>query len=64
MDGKTQEERKEFARSGGQVGGKARANALTPDQRAEIARKAAEARWGPKKKTTKAKAKAKKKMAK
>jgi hypothetical protein len=35
----------EFARKGGQKGGKARAKALTPEQRAEIARVAAEARW-------------------
>jgi hypothetical protein len=31
----------EFARSGGLVGGEARAEALTPERRAEIARKAA-----------------------
>lgn len=31
---------------GGQKGGKARAAKLTPDQRKEIARKAARARWG------------------
>jgi hypothetical protein len=30
---------------GGLKGGKARANKLTPEQRAEIAKKAAEARW-------------------
>lgn len=30
---------------GGKRGGKARADALTPDQRAEIARFAAQARW-------------------
>lgn len=33
------------ARKGGQVGGKARAKALTPEQRADIARQAASARW-------------------
>ena len=36
---------KEYARKGGLKGGKARAKALTPEQRAEIARMAAEARW-------------------
>jgi hypothetical protein len=35
----------EFARSGGLAGGKARANALTPERRREIARKAAAKRW-------------------
>jgi hypothetical protein len=38
-------EGKEYARKGGLKGGKARAKALTPNQRAEIARLAAEARW-------------------
>jgi hypothetical protein len=33
------------ARLGGIKGGKARAKALTPEQRADIARLAAEARW-------------------
>ena len=32
-------------RLGGQKGGAARANKLTPEQRREIARRAAEARW-------------------
>lgn len=32
-------------RSGGKKGGKARAAKLTPEQRSEIARKAAQARW-------------------
>lgn len=36
---------KEYARKGGLKGGAARAKALTPRQRAEIARLAAEARW-------------------
>ncbi len=36
----------EFARSGGLVGGRARASALTPERRAEIAKKAAAKRWG------------------
>ena len=35
----------EFARSGGLKGGAARAEALTPERRAEIARKAAQKRW-------------------
>ena len=39
-----------LGRLGGLKGGKARANKLTPEQRKEIARKAAQARWG--KKTT------------
>ena len=38
----------EFARSGGLRGGAARAAALSPERRAEIARKAAEKRWGQK----------------
>jgi len=33
-------------RSGGLVGGHARAKTLTAEQRSEIAKKAAEARWG------------------
>lgn len=32
-------------RAGGRKGGKARADALSPEQRSEIARAAAEARW-------------------
>ena len=35
----------ESKRPGGQKGGRARADALTPEQRTEIARKAAAARW-------------------
>jgi hypothetical protein len=41
----------EFARSGGLKGGRARADALTPQRRREIAKIAAERRWsknGPK----------------
>jgi hypothetical protein len=38
----------EFARSGGMKGGRARADALTPEHRREIARKAAAKRWGAK----------------
>ena len=48
MEGRTTEERTEFARQGGKVGGKARAKALTKAERTEIARKAAAARWGKK----------------
>jgi hypothetical protein len=36
----------EFARSGGLKGGAARREALSPERRAEIARKAAAKRWG------------------
>ena len=36
---------KEYARKGGLLGGNARALALTPKQRSEIARLAAKARW-------------------
>ena len=35
-----------LGRLGGLKGGKARADRLTPEQRAEIARKGAQARWG------------------
>jgi hypothetical protein len=35
----------ELGRMGGLVGGKARASRLTPEQRSEIAKKAAAARW-------------------
>lgn len=36
---------KDYARKGGKVGGNARAKSLTPKQRSEIARVAAQARW-------------------
>jgi hypothetical protein len=36
---------KEYARKGGLIGGRKRASKLTPIQRSEIARVAAEARW-------------------
>jgi len=36
----------EFARSGGLKGGAARADALSPERRKEIAKKAAAKRWG------------------
>ncbi len=46
----TPEERHTMAvtlgRAGGKKGGKARAAKLTPEQRSEIAKKAAQARWG------------------
>lgn len=38
----------ELGRRGGLKGGKARSDALTPEQRSEIARKAAKKRWGQK----------------
>ncbi len=38
----------ELGRLGGLKGGKARAEKLTPEQRSEIARKAAKARWAKK----------------
>jgi len=36
---------KEYGRIGGLIGGKIRAERLTPEERKVIARKAAEARW-------------------
>jgi hypothetical protein len=36
----------ELGRIGGKIGGKARAAAMTPEERADGARKAAQARWG------------------
>lgn len=36
----------ELGRMGGKIGGKARAAAMTPEERAASARKAALARWG------------------
>jgi hypothetical protein len=39
---------KALGHAGGVKGGKARANKLTPEQRKEIAKKAAGARWKPK----------------
>lgn len=38
----------ELGRLGGEKGGKARAEALTPERRSEIAKKAAQARWAKK----------------
>ncbi len=42
------EARREIGRRGGVVGGKARAAALSPRRRKQIARKAANARWAKK----------------
>ncbi|OPY82521.1 MAG: hypothetical protein A4E65_00821 [Syntrophorhabdus sp. PtaU1.Bin153] len=39
---------KEYAREGGRKGGRLRAERISPARRSEIARKAAEARWGKK----------------
>jgi hypothetical protein len=44
-DGPKDREMSALAREGGLKGGKARAAALTPEQRSEIARAAASARW-------------------
>jgi hypothetical protein len=46
MHNRTEEQREEFARMGGQVGGKRRAEALSATRRKAIAQKAAKARWG------------------
>ena len=43
--GETEEAKPSFGRSGGLVGGPARAKTLSPEQRSEIARKAAIVRW-------------------
>ena|ERR1035441_2758890 len=50
MTSMTAAERQECARQGGLVGGKARAATLTAGRRREIARAAAQARWGKAKK--------------
>jgi hypothetical protein len=39
---------KDYARKGGLIGGKARAKALSPKRRKEIAQKAAQKRWSKK----------------
>ena len=47
--GEVEDEREELTSAAAQLGrkgGKARAAAMTPERRAEIARKAAEKRWG------------------
>ena len=41
----TESEQTKQTRKAGKIGGKARANALTPEQRSEIAQIAAQARW-------------------
>jgi hypothetical protein len=46
MRKRTAEERGEFARAGGRVGGRARASKLSAKRRKEIAQRAAAARWG------------------
>ena len=43
--GEIEEDLPSNRRKGGLKGGKARADALAPDERSEIARQAAEARW-------------------
>jgi hypothetical protein len=48
MRNRTEEEREEFARMGGKVGGKRRAEVLSAARRKAIAQKAAKARWGKK----------------
>ena len=49
--GEAEEDIPSKRRDGGLVGGKARSESLTPEQRSEIARNAARARWGNGKKT-------------
>jgi hypothetical protein len=46
MQNRTADEREQFARKGGLVGGKRRAEALSAARRKAIAQKAAKARWG------------------
>jgi hypothetical protein len=46
MQNRTADEREQFARKGGLVGGKRRAEALSAARRKSIAQKAAKARWG------------------
>lgn len=43
--GEIEEDKPERGRQGGLKGGEARANRLTPEQRSDIARAAASARW-------------------
>lgn len=45
-DGDIEKSARELGQRGASSGGKARAEALTPDERSEIARQAARARWG------------------
>jgi hypothetical protein len=44
----TPNKRRESSRKGGLLGGKARADSVSPDRRKEIARKASLARWNKK----------------
>ena len=44
--GELEEELPSARRNGGLKGGKARAEALSPSKRSEVAKKAAQARWG------------------
>lgn len=44
--GEIEEELPSARRNGGLKGGKARAEALSPSKRSEVAKKAAQARWG------------------
>lgn len=46
-DDKTEDGKDKAAQALGRKGGKARANSLTKEQRSEIAKKAAKARWKP-----------------
>jgi hypothetical protein len=46
ITGQDEEERHNAAVMLGRKGGQSRANKLTPEQRSEIAKKAARARWG------------------
>ena len=48
MASMTARKRSDLASKGGRVGGKARAEVLTPERRREIARAAANKRWGDK----------------
>lgn len=48
MQNRTDGEREEFARLGGKIGGKRRAEVLSATRRKAIAQKAANARWGKK----------------
>lgn len=52
---KLPEEVREFFRKQGAVGGKARAENLTPGERSEAARKAVQSRWAKSKKVSKTK---------
>jgi hypothetical protein len=51
-ESKTADERSEFGRKGGLKGGAARAAKLSPEERSDIAKKAAAARWEKKKAET------------